>query len=381
MSGKKNIRPGRRLPSRALLRAHDHERRLQVLFDTMDEGVVLITPRGTVLQANAVAERIVGLNRTLMERHSYFGPKWKVLRTDGTPMPLSERPATRAMKEKRLIKDVVMGFEQRDGSICWVNVSATPLVNTKDRVDGIVITFDDITVRKLAEQKLAEQQEQLQTLTADLVVAEETERRRIAAGLHDEINQMIVAARMKLRELASCGDGADTSSITREIDDTLHTVLQTSRSLVFDLVSPVLQKMGLSAAVADLCERMEKQHGISFVFEEHGRGQRLSNEAEILVFHSVRELLRNVVRHAEAYAVNVAIHKRKNEVRVVVDDDGKGFDDLAPGTALTPQGGFGLFAVGERLKHLRGTVCIERSIPKGSRVTMVVPRSSERTKE
>jgi PAS domain S-box-containing protein len=475
--------------------------RLRALFDTMDEGVVLVTPKGKVLQTNAVAQRIVGLSRREMERHNYFGPKWEVLGTDGAAMPKKDRPSVRAMREKRLIKDTVMGFKRKGGAICWVNVSAAPLLSTAKGIEGIVITFDDITKRKNTEEalheseerfkaifnnavdgilivdrdtriiadanpamcrmlgrncrqivgagiqeihpeaelphilaqyeakidkpleflpeapvkakdgrvlyadinpfrlrlegreylagiyrdaterrqarrRLLEQQKQLRALAADLMVAEETERRRIATGLHDDINQMLIGAKLKLAELSLPNDREKIEEIAAKVTAFLDRVLSTSQSLVFDLVSPVLQKLGLEAALEELCERMQRQHGIQFIFESKTNKKRLRNELEILLFHAVRELLRNVVKHAEAQNVKVTCRRKRRHVTISVKDDGNGFHRKPDAEGLTPEGGFGLFTIHERMSYLGGTVNFESVSPHGSRVTISVPLSA-----
>jgi len=132
----------------------ESERRLRNLFETMAEGVILIAPDGQIVQANYAAERILGLERSEIEGRNYVGPEWEILRADRTPMPPEEMAGPRAMKEKRLVKDVVMGVKQSDGSISWINVSAAPLIDEAGKLGGVVGTFVDITERRRAEQLL-----------------------------------------------------------------------------------------------------------------------------------------------------------------------------------------------------------------------------------
>lgn len=144
----------------------EHEACLQMLFDTMAEGVVLIAPDGRITEANAAAERILGLTRSEITKRNYIAPDWRILRPDGTPMPPEEMAGPRAIRERRLIKDVVMGVERRDGSVAWIRVSSSPLLNTEDEVGGIVATFVDITERRHAEQT-REQTERYYRLLAE----------------------------------------------------------------------------------------------------------------------------------------------------------------------------------------------------------------------
>lgn len=132
---------------------NEHEARLRALFDTMTEGVVLIAPDGQVVEANAAAGHILGVRQSEIIGRNYMSPDWKILRRDGTPMPAEETAGPRAMKEGRPIKDVVMGVERPDGSVAWIRVNASPLLNASGEVDGMVGTFADITESWRAEEK------------------------------------------------------------------------------------------------------------------------------------------------------------------------------------------------------------------------------------
>ncbi len=143
----------------SVLKKSEHELlkskvRFQSLFETMNEGVVVIDPDGQIVQANPSAERILGLVRSEIMKRNYTAPDWKVLRPDGTEMPPEEMAGPRAMKDRQPIKGMVMGVEHPDGVIAWINVSAAPLVNEDGELGGIVATFTDITDHQQSKEKL-----------------------------------------------------------------------------------------------------------------------------------------------------------------------------------------------------------------------------------
>ena len=156
----------RKLTDEAL---RESEERLRSLFETMAEGVILIAPDGQIVQANHAAESILGLERSEIEGRNYVSPEWEILRPDGTPMPPEEMAGPRAMKEKRPVKDVVMGVKRPDGSIVWINVSAAPIMNKAGRFEGVVGTFADITERKRAEEALRRRAEELAALQSTVL--------------------------------------------------------------------------------------------------------------------------------------------------------------------------------------------------------------------
>ena len=146
----------------------EHESRLRSLFDTMTEGVVLIAPDGQIVEANPSAESILGLTHREITGRNYNSADWKILRPDGTRMPVQEVAVSRAMREERPVKDMIMGIERSDGSITWVNVSASPLINAAGKLEGVVGTFTDITERKQAEKVLRESERKYRTLVESI---------------------------------------------------------------------------------------------------------------------------------------------------------------------------------------------------------------------
>jgi PAS domain S-box-containing protein len=181
-------------------RLQESEEFLRSLFETMAEGVIFIGTDDQIVQPNPAAERILGLKRSEIESRNYVGPEWEILRPDGTPMPPQEWAGPRAIKEKRSVRDVEMGVKRPDGSISWINVSATPLIDEAGNLKGVVGAFVDITERKETEQALHKAYDELeirvQERTAELAKANEalkaeiTERKRAEEELRGSKRQL-----------------------------------------------------------------------------------------------------------------------------------------------------------------------------------------------
>jgi PAS domain S-box-containing protein len=142
----------------------ESEERYRTLFGTIIEGVVLIAPDGQIVNANPAAEHILGLTRSEIEGRQYDSPDWEILSFDGTPMLPEEMAGPRAMREKRSVKDVVMGARRPDGFISWIHVNAAPLLDEAGNLKGVVGTFDDITERRKVEEALRETEERYKSL-------------------------------------------------------------------------------------------------------------------------------------------------------------------------------------------------------------------------
>lgn len=144
----------------------EREVRLQSLFQTMAEGVVLISGDGQIVQANPMAEQLLGLNRTGMGGYDSVHSGLEMVRSDGSLMPLDEMAGARAMREGHPVKGVEMGVRLPDESVRWMSASAAPLVDEGGHIESVVGTFADITDRREMEQALRRQQELTSTILA-----------------------------------------------------------------------------------------------------------------------------------------------------------------------------------------------------------------------
>ena len=146
----------------------ESEERLRNLFETMGEGVIMIAPDGGIVQSNPAASRILRLTRSELEDRNYFSSELKFINTDGTPLPPEEMAAARAIKTKRPVKNVVMGVERPDGTTCWINVNASPIIDEAGWLEGVVGTFTDITESRWAGDALWQSEEKLRSLVQNI---------------------------------------------------------------------------------------------------------------------------------------------------------------------------------------------------------------------
>jgi signal transduction histidine kinase len=216
-------------------------------------------------------------------------------------------------------------------------------------------------------------QERLRALARELTLTEQRERRKVAGDLHDYLAQLLVAGRMKLRRAASSMTDPSGSQLLQEIDRIFQDSLQYTRTLIADLAPPALQEFGLTHALHWLSEHM-RAHGLTVQVRLEADGVQLPDDQAILVFQSVRELLFNVVKHAQVKTAMVIWSKPSNdELRITVADDGKGFDREAATVRDSSSGRFGLFSIGERMQAMGGRFEMESKLGQGTRATMILP--------
>ncbi|MFH1135756.1 MAG: sensor histidine kinase [Pseudomonadota bacterium] len=221
-----------------------------------------------------------------------------------------------------------------------------------------------------AEAEIAEYQKQLRKLGSEILLAEEKERRRIANQLHDHTGQSLAMARIKLQWLAHSLGPSEHSSHIREVVGILDEAIQDARTLTLELSPPVLYELGLTAGLEWLVEQTQEKYGLETIFVDSPRCPVLPVNMSILAFRAVRELLINVVKHAQASRVVVAASFRDENLVIRVEDDGIGFEPPAPGDK--PRG-FGLFSIRERFDTMGGRLEIESSPGQGCRALLIIP--------
>jgi PAS domain S-box-containing protein len=287
----------------------------------------------------------------------------------------------------------------------WWNIELVPLRKDTGQVYAVLIMAQDVTAQVLDRRRLEEQaaalresEEQLKRLTqtleqrvvertaiaeqrtaqlrvlaAELTQAEERERRRVAKVLHDHLQQLLVAARMKIALLHRRAEEERLSRTLEQIDDVLNQALTESRSLTVELSPPVLYDAGLTIGLQWLARQMKEKYGLHVIVNAAPQAEPCEESMRVFLFQAVRELLLNVVKHAKTDAARVDLRLLPDDqLQLVVADRGAGFD-LASLNARSMPGGFGLFSIRERLELQDGHLTVETAPRQGTRVVIEVP--------
>jgi PAS domain S-box-containing protein len=219
-----------------------------------------------------------------------------------------------------------------------------------------------------------ELEDQLRDLTAHVESVREDERTGIAREIHDQLGQALTALKM---DLAWVARRATADTLTREV---LQEKLQATSAMIDDVIGQVrrisaalrpgvLDDLGLDAALEWQGEEFERRTGISCSLESNVGDLHLDTDVSTAIFRIFQEALTNIVRHADASAIEVKLEKRAQELFFEVRDDGKGITEAA---ARSPKA-LGLLGVRERARRLGGSVLIAAVAPRGTALTVTVP--------
>jgi len=345
---------------------HESEQRFRGIFENSLVGLYRTTPDGRIIMANPALARMLRYPSVekLMELD---------LEEDGFEKPHERCDFKRLIGEHGQIAGLESAWKRSDGTTLFVRESSTAIHDSNGNVVYYEGTVEDITERKLAEKKLLDDRAQLKSLASQLSLTEERERRRLATDLHDHIGQSLVLSKIKLDLLRQSAAGELTGAL-EEVCAYLAQVIQDTRTLTFDLSSPILYELGIEAAIAEwLNDEINAKHGIATEFNDDKQDKPLTDDIRTILFRNVRELLINVVKHANARTVKVSIARAGEQVNVCVEDDGVGFDSEEVRTRAAKKAKFGLFSIKERLEQLGGQISIESSPGNGCRITMTAP--------
>jgi len=227
-------------------------------------------------------------------------------------------------------------------------------------------------VGSAAESNLKKYEEAIGALLSRLSFVREREREKIANEIHDHVGQNLALAKMKLAALKSHLPDNHLIAI-EEIGNLLDDAIKDTRSLIHELEPQVPQELGLKAALGFLAEQIQVKYGLPCLVEIASLPRSLTQEAQVVIFQVVRELLINSAKHARATRAEVACVCQDGFLRIEVLDDGQGFD-RGDGTVPQPDvGKFGLFSIRARLAPLGGYMDIDSRIGAGTRVMISVP--------
>ena len=264
-----------------------------------------------------------------------------------------------------------------DGNERIVNEKAEVIYDSNHKPVKMAGTVYDITEQKKAENEIRENQRALRALAAELQIAEERERRLIAADLHDSIGQILAFSGRELKTLQKSLPEKTAKSLM-EIANQLDIAVEQSRNLSFDLSPSMLYDLGFEVAVEDLVDRMARERKIQCRFENCRSPKPLSDDVKVLLYRSVRELLINAAKHANAGLVKVSLLRSGSDISIQVEDDGRGFDASILNGSSTKTKGFGIFSIRERLSHIGGRMKIESTKGKGTRAVLIAPLDIEK---
>ena len=331
-------------------------------------AVCVCDQSGAVELYNRTAVELWGCEPPNGQAGRRFCGSFRMFHPDGTPMPHSESPTAEVLRTGVPLRNRELVVARPDGTRVPVLANVVPLRDAEGSLIGAVSCLQDITERKRAEEKLQESNDKLQFLSRRLVESQETERRHIARELHDEVGQTLTVAEMNLQAVVQSPHQAPVTRRLKESLQALERVHQQVRDLSLNLRPSMLDDLGLEPALRWYTSRQAALTGLHAEFQADASEDRLDSVIETACFRVAQEALTNVVRHARARSVSVALRKQNGHLHLFVRDDGVGFDVADLRQQAVHGASLGLLSMEERVTLVDGILELKSAPGQGTEV-------------
>lgn len=341
------------------------EAMLELVLDSIPQGVFWKDRHSVYLGANRVARQAMGID----------APQGILGTTDFGVANFSHDQAEYFVQKDREVMQsgqpqfgIVETMSLADGSKLWLETNKLPIRDHAGNITGVLGTWQDITERKRADEELKASHERLETLSRQLIEAQESERRHLARELHDEIGQALTGIKLNLKALQQPLPTMRASDLVKDTLEVVDQTLQQVRNLALDLRPSMLDDIGLVAALRWCLDRQSQRAGFVPCFSADSYVRSASPEIETACFRIVQESLTNIARHANARNVSVELRQHDSELELLVQDDGIGFDVPAARIRAAHGASIGLLGMQERVQLVGGQIEIESSPSQGTTV-------------
>ncbi len=289
------------------------------------------------------------------------------------PIQLDREPNSKEGLATRYLDLVYQPLRDSDGSINGIfaqGVDLTERHHAKEKLKAINQTLEERVKKRTKE--LRSYQQQLRSLASKLNKAEEQERQRLASELHDKLGQMLTVAKMQVAGLQYNNVPDQISDELEELNQVVDDALKYNQNLMTELKPPpVLDKEDITEVLRWTAKNMGKE--LDIFIEDDGKSKPVDKELRSVLHQSVRELLRNIAKHAGVDEAHMTISSDNDQVKITVEDKGKGFKVKNNKPVPTEEGGFGLFNIQERMDWHGGTFEIHSEPGKTTKATLYAP--------
>jgi PAS domain S-box-containing protein len=343
---------------------HESEERFKAIFNSMFQLMIMLTPDGTVLEANNAAlefagvefDEVHGRNIAHIVRHMY---------NDEQLLQLQD--LLQQAREGKFVRFETRALD-RNGENAWLDFSIQPVRDADDNVVRLLTEARNITAQKLLQKKIAfQEREKKEAIVEAVIQAQEREREQISVELHDNVNQILSSSRLMLDVAELYPE--KTIELVNESKQNVDKAIEEIRKISYSLNPCTVAYVGVCSAITDMVEQVKLTGVLDVMLEIKGDWKEVSvdGDVELALFRIAQEQLNNIIRHANATTVHISLTMRPTSINIRIVDDGNGFN---------PQSlkkGLGLRNIHNRIEHYHGTMVLESEPGKGCMLQAVLP--------
>jgi len=318
--------------------------------------IMVINLDTSILYANRALEKLTGFtSEELIGRKAPY-PWWT-----GETLVQNNRSFIRLMR--RELRGYEVPFQRKDGKQRWVEINSVP-IESKGQVKYYLSSWVDITERKQLKQ-------QTETYAAHIARAHEEELKRVAHKLHEDTAQSLAALGLTADAMIKAAEQKPHETVQglKELRADIISIVKDICCLSYELRPGELDILGWKTACELLISELNDK-GINAQLVITGAERSISTDTAILLFRVVQEALKNIVRHAKSTKVIVCVRFARKRMKVVISDNGRGFELLKELSDFASQGKIGLFSMKERVRLCGGALSIKSRPDKGTEVNI-----------
>ncbi|NOY68348.1 MAG: PAS domain-containing protein [Deltaproteobacteria bacterium] len=334
------------------------ERLTRAMLEATTDAVVLLDPDGIIVESNL--EYACRFNRT---REDMIG----CVIWDLFPGPIAEKRKANVDSVFETGRPTTM-LDERDGM--WNYTNLHPVFDSSEKVSHVAVFAHDITDLKRIGDKLEQSRERLRNLSDYIETARERERTRIAREIHDDLGQVLTAVKIDvawIKKRLGLDAGAEKKALG--IMDLVDNAIRSVQRITSELRPPLLNDIGLGAALEWQVNDFAKRMGIRAEFKKNCDDHGLGEKTSVTLFRICQESLTNIARHSRASGAWVRLSKKKGATVLEIRDNGIGMSH----ETMTRDDAFGLMGIRERALTAGGTAEIKSTSGKGTRVVVRIP--------
>ncbi|MBL8824060.1 MAG: PAS domain S-box protein [Planctomycetia bacterium] len=342
------------------------ENQFRLSVDASPYGMLMVERNGRIVLVNAQMEKMFGYGKSEFQQipleHLVPIP-WQIHHEQWREQ-FFQSPLARPMgKERELFA------RRKDGSEFPVEIGLNPIRSNGKTL--VLATIVDISERKIAASRLEQSQEELTALTGKLLTAQETESRRIARELHDDLNQNLALIAVELDMLAHSKevDTQEFAERTRELSIKVKQLSTFVHNLSHQLHPAKLEQLGLIKSLRSLCRELSSTHDVVIDYDIEELDFSLPVNTSLCFYRIAQEALNNAIKHADAEIIEVQLKSMDHHLVMTIQDDGRGFDP----ESSNEKPGLGLLSMRERVRLVQGSVQLSAKPGKGTRIEVRVP--------
>ncbi|MHB8579281.1 MAG: PAS domain-containing sensor histidine kinase [Ignavibacteriaceae bacterium] len=236
------------------------------------------------------------------------------------------------------------------------------------------IFCNNTTEQKKIENELIQSRENLRNLSNHIQKVQEEEKQKISRELHDSLGQILTSIKLNIEAIVSAStDYEDKRERFKDISKLVDNAITEVKDMSYQLKPRILDDFGLVPSLNTLCNEVSKKSGISGSFKSFKQNDRLNPEIEIVLFRIAQEGLNNIVKHSHANEFSVQLVRHPGFIRLMIEDDGLGFDMNNISSDFSKQKCMGLININERALSINGKVIIDSQKGAGTEIIVEIP--------